>query len=203
MKKHIVTIALAIGAVGCSSEHVDDIPLAPSSEQSSRTPSSPWASHLDAYPPGALADSLDENESELVGAHNWRTSKPYTELEVRRLKRLLEGVGDNLSLTPLDADARRAREAWFSETDELARWIDGGQATLANVEEYYGRKIAYYDDRIEVIEFILGEDGWDAETVERYDRYLDVARKERTRFENQRDSQVARFSRAQLEGVSQ
>lgn len=193
MKNYLVAIALAIGAAGCESAQTELDPSEPISEPPSSTQRSPWDSELQEYPSGALADELDETEEELIGAHNWRTGRAFTEREVRRLKRLTEAVGENYSLTPLSEEGRQARQRYWSETRELATRLDSPNPSRDEIEDYYGRKIAFYDDRIEVIEFILDEPGWDEETMERYERYLVVAEKEQQRFERQRLTSLARF----------
>ncbi len=176
----ILAVCVACNAAEPSSQ------TAPVQPVESHPRSSPWETNLRTYPEHSLAEELTPDESQLVGRPNWKTGKPYTTDEVRRLKHLTTKVGDNLSLTPLTEQERDAREAHFERVRSLGERIDTQEASTSDVEEYFAAKVAYYDDREAVLRLVLAEDFWDETTKDRYRRYLDVVAKERERFETQR-----------------
>lgn len=185
-------VIASLGLAAC--ENRDDTPpLDPPSPESQPIASaqSPWSSSV-PYTTEVLDTELTDTDREVMTLRNWRTGSTFTESEVKRLKFLRSALPGNRSLMAFDPAEREELREQEAENTALGRRIDAGSGTAAQISAYYEFKAAYYDDRIEALQFVLGEPSWDPETRTRYERYVSVAKKERAKLVAQQEAALSR-----------
>ena len=159
----------------------------------------PWASQT-PYPAEIVEIELDAQQRALLHELNWRTGKRFEERELARLVYLHRMLPGNSTLMSFDPELREQQEREHAATRELAYVLDSGEANAEQIAAYYEFKQQHYRDRLEIIDFVIREPFWDAETHARYRRSRETAALELAKIDTQ--YAIARNQHARRRGAN-